>query len=125
MRTAALSLAVVLALALPLLTGCGSVDCIYSKSATAYVAENRNGARDAGEPPLTGVTFAVVDIGTQRVWARRTSDGTGYAPFDFMYGCSNKYEVRAETPVGYRATTPDRQRNGAAFLFGFARDEMR
>ncbi len=112
-------------LSVVLLTGC-SQDCLWGGRAQAWIDRDANGVWDAGEPPLPGVTFSVVDARSKSRWAQGVSDASGGASLHFLYGCDRReWEVQAQPPAGYRRTTPERVRDGTPFRFGFAPTEAR
>lgn len=110
---------------MPLLsvTGCGC-DRIFWAAPQAWIDENRNGQRETGESPLSGVTFIASDRrGTVSWQVSGTSDASGVAHLSTMYGFQGSAEwiVEAQPPSGYQGTTPLKVAQGASYKFGFAR----
>ena len=111
-------------------TACGSADCVWYDEADAWVDENQNGVWDNEEEPLAGVQFFVDDIRNdyQDVGDEAISAEDGKAHLSvWLPGCPNvKFEIYANPPEGFQATTSDRLavskdafRNSQQDLFSF------
>ncbi len=102
------------------------VDCTWQGHPSAWIDVNRNGTRESEEPPLAGVTFTVEDIAAcgheigERVMSGR--DGTGEL-WVMLGGCPEiRFQVHAEAPSNYLASTPTRVEGEGSFSFGFYRE---
>jgi hypothetical protein len=84
-------------------------DCIWNKEVLAWVDNNRNGKRDAGDQPLENVKFQVNDPLNQleNVAEPAVSYGDGRATLSvWLPGCpETSFEVIATPPSGYRIIT--------------------
>src|SRR5262245_12645794 len=103
-------------------------DCAWTAETRAWLDENGNGLWDANEPPLPYVPFWVDDIRNDydKVGgATSNTEGTAQV-YVWMPGCPHvAFEVYADAPQGYHATTQERwpakgKANEGPFLFGFA-----
>jgi hypothetical protein len=107
-----------------------AIDCEWRGRANAWIDEDKNGTRNANEPPLQGVEFFVDDV-TNRftdVGEEAVSNEKGSAElYVFLPDCPrvDYFEVYAEPPSGYQETTQSRIRahldSDKPFSFGFAK----
>ena len=84
---------------------------MYAVGDYVWVDVNRDGVQDAGEPPVAGVTVALLDGsgGPARdvdgnLVASTVTDGNGYYYFDRLP--AGQYQVMFTLPDGYRWTLP-------------------
>lgn len=103
--------------------GAGSADCIWTGNAVAWIDENRNGIKDAGEIPLPNVQFLVDDMHNEytNVASEVVTDKDGKAIlFVWLPGCPRvKMEVYPIVPQGYELTTSPRLKNTKDKLYEF------
>lgn len=104
-----------------------AIDCGWSRTLRAWIDTNQNGVWDTNEKPLEGVTFLIHDTVSNSTARSFPSDSQGVVnQFLLLGGCPNvAFEVSAETPSNYKATTPMPIRSNLAnndeeFSFGFA-----
>lgn len=105
-----------------------AVDCVWRVPVQAWIDVDADGTRDADEPPLGGVTFVLenIDSAFQRRVASTMTRADGVAGLSaWLPGCpAATFEVYAEVPAGYRATTPGRVASefGKPVVVGFVTD---
>ncbi len=125
-------LAIVFAVVILLLSFAAcTTDCVWYDTAKAWIDENENGVWDSNEQPLAGVRFVVDDIrNAYPEVGEAISDEQGKAQLTVsLPGCPTvEFEISAQPPEGYQATTPSRvsvsqdalKRPGSdEFVFGF------
>jgi hypothetical protein len=101
-------------------------DCVWARSAKAWVDQNRNGTWDNTERPLPDVQFFVDDVRNELADVAQStiSDGRGAAVVRVLLpDCRNtRFEIYARPPESYESTTKARMpgRGTGPFLFGFA-----
>jgi hypothetical protein len=107
--------------------GLGHGDCVANARTYAWVDSDADGEKDDTEEPLAGVRYRIndvlnnyTDVGNE---AQSLSGGESNLSV-WLPGCPNtEFEVIAEPPPGFRATTPSRvtaELNGTETLrFGF------
>jgi ligand-binding sensor domain-containing protein len=98
-------------------------DCLWSAKAQAWIDENGNGLWDTGELPLRNVMFYVDNVRykLEDVAENAVSDSNGQAQLTVWlpgYTCEG-FEVYAEAPANYEATTPERVADAGQELFQF------
>lgn len=106
-----------------------ATDCVWDGEASAWLDKNRNGIWENDEPPLAGVRFLIDDTWNHytSVGKEAVSDGGGKASLGvWLPGCPKiEFEIYAQPPDGYLATTQARvQAHGTnSFAFGFVTDK--
>ena len=102
-------------------------DCLWARSAKAWVDRNRNGRWDSTEPPLPRVQFFVDDMRNEltNVAHAAFSNERGEAVLRVMLPECNttRFDIYVQPPQLYESTTKVRVpgRGNGPFLFGFAR----
>ena len=124
-------LALLLLLCAPVLSCRGGshvvADCAWNGESVAWLDKNRNGVRDEGEPPLAGVRFLIDDTLNRHtnVGQEAVSNRAGVAALSvWLPGCPKvEFEIYAEPPDGYVATTQTRVSASGVrnFTFGFVK----
>jgi hypothetical protein len=123
-----LALGCVLVILLPLVCACGHSDCQFARSVAAWVDENANGVREAGEPLLTGVVFSAQNRLGPGGGEKDADPYADQVTLTFLYLCGRaKWDVTARPPAGYHNTTPatvtvDKDNDDPVIMFGFVRD---
>jgi streptogramin lyase len=104
------------------------VDCIWTGRGLAWIDENKNGAKDENEQPLSNVNIYIDDVlnGFTKVGGSPGTDWKGETEIGvFLAGCPNTtLEVYPEVPAGFKLTTKPRLRTDSTiqdqvFEFGF------
>ncbi len=101
-------------------------DCVWVRTATAWVDHNRNGRWDSSEPPLPEVRFFVDDVRNELVDVGQAavSNAYGHAVLRVLLpDCvSSRFEIYAQPTPQYTSTTKTRMpgRGNGPFAFGFA-----
>lgn len=101
-------------------------DCLWARSAKAWVDQNRDGRWDSPEPPLARVQFFVDDVRNEltNVAQKALSNERGEAVLRVLLPNCNttRFDIYVQSPELYESTTNVRVpgRGNGPFLFGFA-----